>query len=127
MKRFLAGSDEERRQQFKIIIGVSNRSPLLMRTTIPNKPVIPGKVIQCGRPLPYPSLPPCAETRPSLNLGAWSLLFDSPFPLPFFGNSPAAHRMPVHVNREGNYVEVDLFTQGSTFAVRVRARSCVAW
>lgn len=26
----------------------------------------------------------------------------------------------MHVNREGNYVEVDLFTEGSAFAVRVR-------
>lgn len=67
MKRFLAGSDEERRQQFKIIIGVSNRSPLLMRTTIPNKPIIPGKVIKCGRPLPFPSLTQCTNTRPSIS------------------------------------------------------------
>lgn len=74
MRRFLAGSDAERRQQFKMIIGVSSRSPLLLRTTIPNKPLIPGKIIT----------------------------------------------MPVHVNHEENYVEVDLYTQASAFATRVR-------
>lgn len=65
MKRFLGASDAERRLQFKLIIGVGSRSPLLMRTTIPNKPVIPGKVIECApRPRPRPAHPYLSDQRP---------------------------------------------------------------
>ena len=47
MGRFLASSPEERALQFKMIANIT-AGPLVIRTAIPKRPLIPGKAVQCA-------------------------------------------------------------------------------